>query len=297
MDDHDNEQVSEPQHSEPEKPCVALMGEFSAGKSTLSNLLIGAQSLPVQVTATQLPPVWISYGDQPPYRVDLDGNVEPIDLNQLANVVVSDTSYIRIFRKSPVLDYCDIIDMPGISDPSMAAEVWQRAIHHATTVVWCSHATQAWRQSEAAVWDSLPPTLYDKSILLLTRMDKITKEHDRERVLRRVQRETAGLFAEVMPISLLQAIEAGDDAAAWKDSGAEAFIDCLIRLTENGEPRPRERASERPSEGRVTSMTAPVASPAQPEASVLPRRVVPRTGIRAGNRRSERPSAQAAGAR
>ena len=45
------------------RPRVCLMGEFSAGKSTLSNLLLGAEALPVNVTATQLPPVWISEGD------------------------------------------------------------------------------------------------------------------------------------------------------------------------------------------------------------------------------------------
>ena len=45
------------------KPRIALMGEFSAGKSTLANMLVGAQHLPVQVTATQLPPVWISQGN------------------------------------------------------------------------------------------------------------------------------------------------------------------------------------------------------------------------------------------
>ena len=45
--------VSKPQPVR--RPRVALMGEFSAGKSTLSNLLIGKSALPVNVTATQLP--------------------------------------------------------------------------------------------------------------------------------------------------------------------------------------------------------------------------------------------------
>lgn len=274
------------------KPCVALMGEFSAGKSTLSNLLIGARSLPVQVTATQLPPVWISQGDQPPYRVDLEGTVSPIDLNELGAIDVGDTSYVRIFRNSPVLGICDVIDMPGISDPSMAADVWQRVIHHADMVVWCSHATQAWRQSEAAVWDSLPPTLYEKSLLLLTRMDKITSERDRMRVLKRVERETQGLFSRVMPISLLQALNAGDDAEAWAGSGAQDFIAALRDRLES-------MSSGRPVKSRPISEIAPRPAQAEeaPEATggIMPKRVVPRTGIRAASRRGERPAASAAG--
>jgi hypothetical protein len=96
------------------------MGEFSAGKSTLSNLLIGAAPLPMKVTATQLPPVWISWGDGAPYREDLDGETHPIDIARLSEIDPSETRVIRIFAKSDVLEMCDIIDMPGISDPNMA---------------------------------------------------------------------------------------------------------------------------------------------------------------------------------
>lgn len=267
------------------KPCVALMGEFSAGKSTLSNLLIGAKSLPVQVTATQLPPVWIAHGNQPPYRVDRDGNIQPVDLNHIDSIDVNDTDYVRIYRQSPMLELCDIIDMPGISDPSMAAEVWQRNIHHADGVIWCSHATQAWRQSEAAVWDSLPHELYEKSILLLTRMDKITNEKDRVRLLRRVMNETEGLFAEVLPISLLEAIEAGRDREAWEASGAEVFTRRLVQILHN---------LDGTSAGSMPSQSEDEAAP--PAQGIMPTRVTPRVGVRPTARRRERPAAQTASA-
>jgi hypothetical protein len=96
------------------KPRLAIMGEFSVGKSTLSNLLLGASPLPVKVTATQLPPVWISHGDQAPYREDLDGNTSPVDLDNLAQVPLEETAVIRIFLASDILEMCDLIDMPGI---------------------------------------------------------------------------------------------------------------------------------------------------------------------------------------
>ncbi|MEM6566696.1 MAG: dynamin family protein, partial [Pseudomonadota bacterium] len=154
------------------RPRVALMGEFSAGKSTLSNLLVGRSALPVNVTATQLPPVWMSYGHQPSYRVGLDGTEHEVDEN-FTGVSVADTRCVRVFMEAKFLKNCDLIDMPGISDPRMGAEVWQRVIGEADIVIWCSHATQAWRQSEAAVWSTMPDNLYDKSLLLLTRMDRI----------------------------------------------------------------------------------------------------------------------------
>ncbi len=276
------------------KPCIALMGEFSAGKSTLSNLLIGAQALPVQVTATQLPPVWIAHGDQEPYRVDHNGDVHPVDLNRIDDISVDDTDYVRIYRKSEILESADIIDMPGISDPSMAASVWQRVIHHANSVIWCTHATQAWRQSEAAVWDSLPTELYEKSILLLTRMDKITSERDRVRLLRRVMHETQGLFAEVLPISLLQAVEAGEDKEAWRASGADVFSNKLLDIVHGIDGAPERPKTARPDTEVVDEFGsgASAANPASP--SVMPTRVTPRVGVRPSTRRRERPATQTA---
>ncbi len=224
------EPFEEKTQSGPKKPVLCLMGEFSAGKSTLTNLLIKTSALPVNVTATQLPPVWISKGDEVPYRVAHDGQEFDIDLENLKDVTVEDTRYIRIFHDADLLDLCDLIDMPGISDPNMDAEVWQNVIHHADAVIWCTHATQAWRQSEAAVWSMLPPELHKNSFLLLTRMDKILSDRDRMRVAKRVGRETEGLFAELFPISLTQALAAGKDLEKWNASGAEDFLGALIEL-------------------------------------------------------------------
>ncbi|HIE32691.1 MAG TPA: hypothetical protein EYP81_01400, partial [Thermodesulfobacteriaceae bacterium] len=73
------------------KPRLALMGEFSAGKSTLSNLLLGADPLPVRVTATRLPPVWISYGERAATREDLNGKIHPLDVSDLEKVQLNET--------------------------------------------------------------------------------------------------------------------------------------------------------------------------------------------------------------
>nr|MCU0909643.1 hypothetical protein [Paracoccaceae bacterium] len=99
-------------------------------------------------------------------------------------------------------------------------------------VIWCSHATQAWRQSEAAVWEGVDPALFPRSMLLLTRIDKIASLHDRARVMARVRRETDGMFRAVYPISLTEALAAGDDPEVWAASGAEAFADALLETVQ-----------------------------------------------------------------
>ena len=247
------------------KPIICLMGEFSAGKSTLSNLLIGTNALPVNVTATQLPPVWISKGTDTPFRVGLDGQEYEVSLDNLEDVSVADTAYIRIFHDAELLDDCDLIDMPGISDPNMDAEVWQRVVHFADSIIWCSHATQAWRQSEAAVWSMLPSQLYADSLLLLTRVDKILSDRDKMRVVKRVGRETVNLFRELFPISLTRALAGKDDPAKWEASGADHFMTALNDLISEISARKAGEVQEAQEE-----------TPADPARIVMPSRIRPK---------------------
>ncbi len=269
----------------PRKPRIALMGEFSAGKSTLSNLLMGSRPLPEKVTATRLSPVWMSQGNDTPYRIGTDGTTEPISIDQLESVPVEETFAIRLFVDADILSVCDLIDFPGISDPNMSSEVWERVLPEVDAVIWCTHATQAWRQSEAAVWDTMPDAVRNHSILLVTRFDKLTSERDRSRVIKRVSRETAGLFSGIYPVSLLQALAAGEDQDRWDASGAGPFVNRLIETIEtltkiaartelplynipNGQPIPDRilrsvapRRVQRSRDGEASKRERPAAEP------------------------------------
>jgi GTP-binding protein EngB required for normal cell division len=212
------------------KPRIALMGEFSAGKSTLSNLLLEDRALPEKVTATRLSPVWITYGNKPAYREDIDGTTEPVSMGEIESIPVFETRAIHVAMQSEILQVCDIIDMPGISDPNMSPEVWQRVLPKVDAILWCTHATQAWRQSEAAVWDTIPDEVRQKSLLVVTRFDKLKTENDRKRVLRRIETETKGAFRAVFPMALIEALASREEPEKWKTSGAEAFTNQLIDI-------------------------------------------------------------------
>lgn len=288
----------------PRKPRIALMGEFSAGKSTLSNLLLGARPLPEKVTATRLSPVWIAKGTAPAYRETLSGARVPVSLDDLASVPVEDTRVIRIFLNSDILDVCDLIDCPGISDPNMPPEVWQRMLSEVDAVIWCTHATQAWRQSEAAAWEMIPAEVRANSTLLITRFDKLLTEKDRARVLARVRHETEDKFAAIFPISLLRALEAGEDHQKWVESGADAFAIHLIETIDTlGQGGAAPRAKMRPVDPAQApaplgaERPRPVAPASESGAAevgrVVPRRVRPqRTGNGDRPQSYDRPAAR-----
>lgn len=216
------------------KPAIALMGEFSAGKSTLLNFLLRHEFLPTQVTATQLPPVWLSYGTAAPYVMYEDGRRQTVDLARIHEIPVAGTRFLRVYMEADILEAVDLIDTPGISDPKIPADVWRRAVGYVNGVIWCTHATQAWRESERAAWVSLPERLRHNSLLLVTRADKL-EEKDRQKVLRRVNREAGSLFAKSILFSALDAIRARDDeqlrgGELWTKSGGEKLIDAFFEI-------------------------------------------------------------------
>ncbi|NKX44434.1 dynamin family protein [Roseicyclus persicicus] len=212
------------------KPRIALLGEFSAGKSTLANALLGQDSSPVRVTATQVPPIWYSAGSDDPVHVGIDGTETVIDHDEISRIPVLGTRAVRVFLEADLLDAVDLIDMPGSSDPNMSSDIWDALLPLADIVLWCTPASQAWRQSEAAIWEGVPEELQARSLLLLTRIDTVRNEVDRARLLARVRRETAGQFRAVLPVSPLLAMEAGDDADLQRASGLPRLMDVLAEV-------------------------------------------------------------------
>ena len=216
------------------KPCIALMGEFSAGKTTLINFLLGEDALPTRVTATQLPPVWMSYGDVAAHYMDETGRRHDIDPADLHQVPVKGVRYIRLFSRSTLLETMDLLDTPGISDPNIPRQTWEIAAGYVNAVIWCTHSTQAWRESERSAWDSLPARLRPYSVLLATRSDKLSP-HDRARVIARLKREAGTSFRNILAFSAMDAIRACAEAEPgelWVSSGAQ---DLLQALTETAE--------------------------------------------------------------
>jgi hypothetical protein len=254
----------------PRKPRMAIMGEFSAGKSTLSNLLLGARPLPEKVTATRLSPVWLTHGQAAPVAHYVDGEQSPV--TGFEGLDVDRVRYVSMSIESPILEHCDLIDFPGISDPNMDSEVWERMLPEVDLVLWCTHATQAWRQSEDAAWALVPEDVRSRSMLLVTRFDKLTTERDRARVLARLQSETEGLFAGVYPLSLLDALEAAreGDADAWEASGARRFSEDLhigLATLDPTVPTPY-RADDAAGRPAMAAEPAP-----RPERRIVPRRI------------------------
>lgn len=252
---------------DPQKPCVALLGEFSAGKSTLANILLGSARSLVRVTATQMPPIVYVAGHGDPVRVRDSGEEMAIAPDDIGQVPLDGTRFLRVPVDAPILDQMDLIDMPGSADPNMSPDIWNDLLPRVDIAVWCTPAMQAWRQSEAALWQTVSDRIGARSLLLLTRFDKVAGALDQGRVLSRVSRETKGLFRSVLPMSLI-----GPEAApvALDDPEMAQFCAALHDVIAHPVPRP----AAPPDQPDQIKRDSPVdAAPGAPRLKIVPRRV------------------------
>ncbi len=227
-----------------DKPVVGLMGEFSAGKSTLLNFMLQAEAAPTKVTATPMPPTWFTFSDDA-YTVGLtaDGVEEPVDLSR--DDIDFRASYLMIRKGMPsdVLKTCDIIDPPGISDPELRKDALRFLARYIDFVVWCTGASQAWRQTENAAYRKFAQTTKANSILVITRFDKLRSQKDRDKVLKRVRTEAGAFFLDVVALKTTKAAAVSlenrndDETGDWVTTGGYGFEKTFAKALSETKPK------------------------------------------------------------
>lgn len=190
-------------------PRLALLGDFNSGKSSLAHLLLGGAMPSGGVIPETRAPVLFRYGEQPAlYLVGTDGKRRAIASGAIAPAMNGvKVRFVEARLPLDLLRRVEIVDVPGTANPNTAAEAHAllpdilRNIHFA---LWCTPAPQAWKGNEQRAWHAMPPRLRAASLLVATQADRVRQQTDREKVLARLRRETAGYFRAVLMISARQ---------------------------------------------------------------------------------------------
>jgi hypothetical protein len=217
---------------------VAIVGEFNSGKSSLANLLVGIEGLPTAVVSSTRIPTLLYQATEPEiWAIHLDGKREWLRSDRRSH----EHSIIRleVGLPSPRLRAVQILDLPGLADPrSDSGGLGNLALYNVDAVIWCTVCTQAWKESERAVWDQLPARLRDRALLVTTHSDLLHNAKDKEKLLYRLRRE-AGSFRDIVLISTNEALALFQQEpgalveAAWNASGASALEKALDELLQS----------------------------------------------------------------
>jgi hypothetical protein len=83
----------------------------------------------------------------------------------------------------------------------------RRAFAQVDMTLWCTLATQAWKETEIVAWRRVPPGQRRAALMMVTYKDAIRGGKDEERIMARLRKAGAGLFDSVVLVSLRDAIQ------------------------------------------------------------------------------------------
>lgn len=215
----------------PEPLRLVVAGEFSSGKSTAINAVLRSRLLPSAFGGLKAPPIRVRHGEELAVSYPaLDGSLRPAD-SILEAIETGVATEIHVTLPFPALKGVELIEVPARPDGVWDDEA-RTLVASADMLIWCSISSQAWRLSEKAFIEDLPRGLRARSVLLLSRADKLRSNADCDKIMRRLEREAASFFANVIFMGgapdLIEA-SAGDEMA-WADTGGKYILDLAQEL-------------------------------------------------------------------
>ncbi|MCR4942069.1 MAG: dynamin family protein [Campylobacter sp.] len=191
---------------------IAIVGQFSSGKSTFLNALLGREILPTGLTPVTAKPTLIKYGENYLLRVLYKNQKElDLDVNQIAKFVDQrvfgdDVQSLSIYAPREILREVNFIDTPGLNSLSDAdTGVTKSVLQDVGAIIWISLIDNAGRASELAQIRTFLENGGKKAICVLNQKDKLSSD-ELERVLQHCKKTYGEFFDEVLAISAKQAL-------------------------------------------------------------------------------------------
>ena len=207
---------------------VVVCGEANSGKSAVINSILRSNLLPNSVGREKAPFLLVRRAD----AVAAPGPqalADRLSISGAAAAIPECGDDVSVFAsEAPHLAGIDLIEVPALTDGELP-ETATKLIASADVMIWTTIASQAWRLSEKSILDELGENRPKHRYLAVTRSDKLRNETDRGKILRRIDREAAGYFDQVILMAApRKAIEAATtDVGVWGDTGGKAFGDRL----------------------------------------------------------------------
>lgn len=181
------------------KYCMAVVGEFRRGKSSLINALLGLKVLPADVTPTTATINRITFGTEPEVSIYYkDGTKEKIAIEELQNYVtkLSDEQEERASRiREAVVSYptvicqnhVDIIDTPGLNDDESMTGITLQLLNDIDAVLVAVSALSPFSEVEKGfVADLIARETISDVVFVVTFIDQVEDE-DLPRLLENIR--------------------------------------------------------------------------------------------------------------
>ncbi|WP_171133335.1 MULTISPECIES: dynamin family protein [unclassified Ruegeria] len=215
---------------------IGFAGEFGAGKSSLANMLAGADILPTGPQHLKLPLVIVAYSESPETTVGWwDREPKVYSGIVLEKAAKEEPDFISVGLNTPALQEISLFDLPGAGALDDTYKQTLDLLSYVDCAIWCTNGTTAWRETERHLWMKVPQKLRDNSVLAVTHADLLTDKSALERVTARLDKEKNGLFQAVVPIGTPVAVRAmaqepEPDFDLWNSCGGQDLAEQVLRM-------------------------------------------------------------------
>ncbi|KIG14531.1 Dynamin family protein [Enhygromyxa salina] len=208
---------------------IAIMGEFSAGKSTFVNALLGEAVAPMGVLPTTNTINVFRRGTGRGARVHYrDGSISTVTANELdpylRNLDDAEANRVRhleIDRVGERMGDAAVVDTPGLNALDEYHEKVARAfIEEADAVVWIFSATQGGTATEAGILGELREG-GRKVLGVLNKVDTLDSDSDRDELANYLREQLGEVLVAVLPLSASAALAHRTGERTGEHSGAE----------------------------------------------------------------------------
>tara|TARA_R110002073_G_scaffold74100_3_gene181149 strand:+ start:51969 stop:54815 length:2847 start_codon:yes stop_codon:yes gene_type:complete len=201
---------------------VAVMGEFSSGKSSFVNAFVGADVAPTGITPTTATINMLKYGRTRGGRVvyrdntsrEISGDELSKSLSDIDDHEARRVRHVEILMPIPALEQVNIVDTPGLNSilPEHEA-VARKFLQRADAVVWLFTANQAGKTTEKRALDSIRSQGV-RVLGVLNKIDQLTDAQIKE-LLTFVQSELGDRIETCIPISTRRAL-LNEENSGWE---------------------------------------------------------------------------------
>jgi GTP-binding protein len=192
-----------------EPPLIAVIGQFSSGKSTFLNALLGQDILPSGLTPVTAKAVRLKFAKMPLLSVKFINGSESLlassDLAEL-NKLVEQVSGMTLYAPSEILKEINFIDTPGLNSLRDAdTKETKNTLKKVSGAIWLSLANNAAKASELESIKEILKANDLKAICLINQKDKLS-EDELENLLKHAGQTYGELFEDIIAISSKQAL-------------------------------------------------------------------------------------------
>jgi uncharacterized tellurite resistance protein B-like protein/predicted GTPase len=232
---------------------VAVVGEFSQGKSTLLNALLGEEIQPVRAIPCSGTITVLRHGEQKRvicrYRNGSEKEIPAEDYREKAMISVEaalnnrDDALIsseieEIIFEHPGLALCrsgvEILDSPGLNEHPERSRITHKLLQDVDAVIFLINATRPLTQSERELLQSLKTQLSGATdqpaknlFVLVNFMDLLRKEQDRQQVKQLVENFVCGDSALIASKNRLHFISAQAALDAMLTGDKNEYLETL----------------------------------------------------------------------